>query len=101
MRAQLAGKPVLWATYPTEDHAHRIKLDAWLERILPSFESAPLRDIFAEANRDWLEGTLSPETLARFLDAAPALHAGMRRWRESLFARGDLARHMIERAQQG
>lgn len=100
VRAQLAGKPVLWATYPTEDHAHRIKLDAWLERILPSFESAPLRDIFAETNRDWLEGTLSPETLARFLDAAPALHAGMRRWRESLFARGDLARHMIERAQQ-
>ena len=101
MRATLDVKPLHSATYPTEDHAHRIKLDAWLERILPSFESAPLRDIFAEATRAWLEGTLSPETLARFLAAAPALHAGMRRWRESLIARGDLARHMIERAQQG
>lgn len=101
VRAQLAGKPVLWATYPTEDHAHRIKLDAWLERILPSFESAPFRDIFAKTNRDWLEGALSPETLGGFLDAAPALEAGMRRWREALFARGDLARHMIERAQKG
>ena len=32
VRAQLAGTPLLWATYPTEDKAHEIKLDAWLAR---------------------------------------------------------------------
>ena len=99
VRAQLAGKPVLWATYPTEDHGHRIKLDAWLERIAPFFQNEATATCFTEANREWLEGTPAPETLIAFFENVPAITAGMQRWRESLFTRGDLARHMIERAQ--
>lgn len=31
VRAQYAGKPMLWHIYPTEDQAHITKLDAWLD----------------------------------------------------------------------
>ena len=31
MRAQWAAKPFLWHIYPTDDGAHLIKLDAWLD----------------------------------------------------------------------
>jgi uncharacterized repeat protein (TIGR03837 family) len=32
VRAQLAGRPMLWQLYPQQDGAHRIKLDAFLSR---------------------------------------------------------------------
>lgn len=38
VRAQLAGTPLLWAIYPTEDKAHEIKLDAWLARFENFYE---------------------------------------------------------------
>lgn len=101
VRAQLAGKPLLWATYPTEDHGHRIKLDAWLERLAGVFACEADHALFARANREWLESDLTPETLGHFLDAAPAFAQAARRWRETLFTRGDLARRMIARAQSG
>jgi uncharacterized repeat protein (TIGR03837 family) len=38
VRAQWAGKPFIWDIYPQSDHAHEVKLDAFLERY---FEGSP------------------------------------------------------------
>ncbi len=100
VRAQLAGKPMLWSTYPVEDRTHRIKLDAWLERISPFIEAeggGELRLLFAKASRDWLEGTLESADFMRLFEQKNVLGKGMMRWRETLFARGDLARRMLKR----
>jgi len=36
VRAQLAGKPFIWHIYPQEDHAHEVKLEAFLDLYLES-----------------------------------------------------------------
>lgn len=98
VRAQLAGLPLLWSTYPTADKGHLKKLEAWLERIGPFFRPGSLKDDFVRANRRWVEGDISAGDISRFLAAVPEFWSGARNWRRGLFARGDLARRMLIRA---
>lgn len=98
VRAQLAGVPFLWSTYPTEDHAHRVKLDAWLDRFCPSLAPEGLDGAYRTLSQAWLENEASPEALAQFLLEAGRLRPGLERWRRTLLNRGDLCRHMLERA---
>jgi len=98
VRAQLAGLPFLWSTYPTEDHAHRVKLDAWLDRFVPELP-ASLAERYRATSVEWLEGALSPEGFRDFLEFAPMLRPALAQWQRKLLSRGDLARHMLERAQ--
>lgn len=62
VRAQLAGTPLLWATYPTEDKAHEIKLDAWLARFREAWpaDAAVPFETYEAASRHWVDGTLEP-----------------------------------------
>ena len=98
VRAQLAGTPLLWAIYPTDDKAHEIKLDAWLER----FETAYAEDerdaceAFDRAARRWVTGELTPDDFQAWFRGLPAHARAAARWREALLARGDLAHHIIE-----
>lgn len=97
VRAQLAGTPLLWATYPTDDKAHEIKLDAWLgrfEAVWPE-EDAEARKAFDAAARHWVDGTLEPEEFKAWLDALPAQKHAAEVWRDSLLKRGDLARRIL------
>lgn len=96
VRAQLAALPFLWATYPTEDLAHQIKLEAWLDKRAPD-------GVVREANARWVEGKADDATMGRWLAAADkgALKADALNWAEQLVARGDLARHLLERAARG
>lgn len=102
VRAQLAGKPLLWATYPTEDNAHLIKMDAWLDRVVPVLAETDPESarILETANREWLAGELEPETFAAWWRSRGAIERGMARWRNRLFAHGDLARRIVERAER-
>lgn len=98
VRAQLAMLPFLWAVYPTEDLAHRIKLDAWLEKRTASGTERA-------ANTLWVQGsggTNVDAALDAWLAAADDgwLRADILRWSESLFARGDLARRLLMRTRQ-
>lgn len=99
VRAQLAGLPLLWSTYPTEDHAHRIKLDAWLARFAPHLGA--LQEDYVAWSDAWLEGDIRAEAFAAFLDAVPRLAAGADAWRRQLLLNGDLGRTMLERAARG
>lgn len=99
VRAQLAALPLLWSTYPTEDHAHRIKLDAWLTRFSPF--CGELGGQYAAWSDGWLEGTISPAEMAEFLDRSAELKPGFSAWRQELFAHGDLATAMLNRAALG
>lgn len=105
VRAQLAGVPIVWSTYFTEDGAHRIKMDAWLTRMAHFFAPEGREALFTSVNRAWLDpqadATRLGETLRDFWLEREALVAGARRIRADLFARGDLARRMLERAAAG
>ena len=100
VRAQLAAVPFLWSTYPTEDHAHRVKLDAWLERFAPELP-AHLAARYRETSTGWLEGDLSPEGFRDFLAFAPKMLPALESWKRKLLSRGDLALRMLERAGRG
>ena len=101
IRAQLAGLPMLWSTYPTEDHAHRVKLDAWLARFAPKLAPWGLSASYTKLAQDWLEGSAASGDICRFLLEARRYAPGFDVWRRELFERGDLARHMLERAELG
>ena len=101
VRAQLAGTPLLWSTYPTEDHAHRVKLDAWLGRFTKRFADPALAERYRRTADDWLEGTLSPEALSAFLEDVPLWRPAFEAWRLELLQNGDLGRRMLERAARG
>ena len=96
VRAQLAAVPLLWATYPTEDKAHEIKLDAWLDRFESVFrpEEEAARIAFDAAAKHWVRGTLTPEDFTGWLASLPVQRLAAARWQQSLLARGDLARHI-------
>lgn len=100
VRAQLAATPLLWSTYPTEDGAHRVKLDAWLGRFAPSLPEG-LREDYVRASNDWLEGALDAKAFANLLVRAPELARGFRAWREGLLANGDLGANILRRALKG
>ncbi len=100
VRAQLAATPLLWSTYPTEDGAHRVKLDAWLGRFAPSLPEG-LREDYVRASDDWLEGALDAKAFANLLVRAPELARGFCAWREGLLANGDLGANILRRALKG
>jgi uncharacterized repeat protein (TIGR03837 family) len=50
VRAQLAGKPMLWHIYPTTDGAHIVKLDAWLDRYCVALDAETARIYRAAAH---------------------------------------------------
>lgn len=96
VRAQLAALPFLWATYPTEDLAHRIKLNAWLEKRAADERART-------ANALWVEDAADDAVMSAWLAAADAgaLNDDARRWAGRLIGRGDLARHIVARVLQG
>lgn len=101
VRAQLAGVPMLWSTYPIkENNGHYIKLDAWLARYTPYFADtvagAAARETFDAMARGWVHGTLEKAAMTQWLAALPEHRTAARAWRESLFKRGCLARHIDE-----
>jgi uncharacterized repeat protein (TIGR03837 family) len=98
VRAQWAGRPMLWHVYPQSDGAHAAKLEAWLDRYL---DDAPplLAGAVRQAHRAWngLAGAgASPvEALLTATDAVAGWAGHARRWRQSLLARRELTTDLI------
>jgi uncharacterized repeat protein (TIGR03837 family) len=98
MRAQWAAIPFLWHIYPTDDGAHLIKLDAWLDRYcvgLDANASAAYRaasQAFNAASND--DTQREPyELLAQNLSM---LREHALRWRDGLRQQTDLATRLLE-----
>lgn len=97
VRAQWAGKPLLWNIYPTADNAHLVKLDAWLDRYCAGLDagaSAAYRAACRAFNLadDTRANVAIYASLAQQLDAL-SLHAT--RWRAALLQQTDLATRLM------
>ena len=97
VRAQWAAKPFLWHIYPTDDGAHLVKLDAWLDRYcvgLDASASAAYRAASHAFNARTSDGARSApyELLAQNMNALAA-HAV--RWRDTLLQQTDLATRLL------
>ena len=100
VRAHWAARPMVWQIYPQDDHAHRVKLDAFLGRYLGdpddgTFPASELVRLFAAFVRAWNGFGNFPEHVWADLTGAQGLitpHA--RRWADSLAEHIDLASNL-------
>lgn len=87
VRAQWAGRPLLWHIYPQDEDAHLHKLAAFVARAEAVAGAGP---VWAAAQQAWNAG--APDgPWASLLRALPALTAAARRWSGHLAAQTDLA----------
>jgi len=95
VRAQWAERPLAWHAYPQTENAHRLKLDAFLDRYtagLPEGAALALR-AFAHA---W-NGGGDVGRAWKALDAGrPALTAHARAWAAKLAETADLATTLVK-----
>lgn len=87
VRAQWAGRPLLWHIYPQEDGAHWAKLEAFMGLVVPRVSMpAP----WAEAMRAWNRGEAMPSFWAGVEADRPGFALPARAWSDYLAAQTDL-----------
>jgi uncharacterized repeat protein (TIGR03837 family) len=95
VRAQWAARPLAWNVYPQTEDAHRLKLEAFLDRYC---EGMP-RDVdaaFRAFSRAWNgEGDLR-SSWPRFADARAAFTRHAEAWAASLARQPDLATALVK-----
>ena len=110
VRAQWAGKPLVWHIYPQEEDGHLIKLQAFYDRYLDTGAlSAAERSIVWRFVQAWnTDHTLAvseslTELWAQFVAILPALHENAVLWRQQLLQQPDLVtqlrdfvRHLVK-----
>lgn len=97
VRAQLAGKPMLWHIYPTDDRAHIVKLDAWLARYCEAMPSQ-LSEVYQRASRAFVDPANESNldvAFGNFAGAISALAAHAQAWRAKLLTTTDLATRLM------
>lgn len=95
VRAQWAGRPLVWQAYRQEEGAHWSKIEAFLKRYcagLPADTAADLRALWSAWNAESVEDIDWPA----FWRHRPALEGHARRWVEHLDALGDLAANLVQ-----
>ncbi|HBB78291.1 hypothetical protein BBI09_09790 [Stutzerimonas xanthomarina] len=94
IRAQWAGRPLVWHIYPQEEDAHWDKLDAFFE--LYSGDLAPAStDALRAFWRAWNDGVGSGEAWCVMQHHLPALQLHAERWTHKQVANGDLAGKLV------
>ena len=94
VRAQWAEKPLVWNIYPQADAAHRVKLDAFLDRYLdtlPAADSDAMRSFWHAWNGDGDPASLWPA----FRTALSQLQESARPWARKLATHSDLANKLL------
>ncbi|MBI2307555.1 MAG: elongation factor P maturation arginine rhamnosyltransferase EarP [Rhodocyclales bacterium] len=95
VRAIWAGKPFVWHIYPQDDDAHRVKLDAFLDRYCAGLSAAAeqsLRDFW----HAWNAETASPAQWEALVAHLAELAGHTRRWRDRLAQLPDLAATLVD-----
>ena len=98
VRAQWAAKPFLWHIYPTDDGAHLVKLDAWLDRYcvgLTTRTSAAYRAASHAFNAPQSEQAPGA-AYALLAQNIALLTAHAVRWRDTLMQQTDLATRLLQ-----
>lgn len=97
VRAQLAGRPMVWQAYPQTENSHYLKIEAFLSRYLANavLSAAPLSELW----RTW-NGMTPGAGLAGAWNACmagqDAIAAGALRWVDALQETGDLAANLAK-----
>ncbi len=96
VRAQWAAKPFVWHIYPQADHAHWIKLNAFLDRYCVGVE-APVAAALRELWRAWNanDGAAIAAAWGEFLHHRDALTVHAKRWADQLAQTPDLATQLV------
>ncbi|WP_404436817.1 elongation factor P maturation arginine rhamnosyltransferase EarP [Stutzerimonas chloritidismutans] len=94
IRAQWAGRPLVWHIYPQEEDAHWDKLNAFLDLYLRDLASGPagaLRNFWYA----WNAGEGSAAAWSSILEHEAELNAHAERWTHKQVANGDLAGKLV------
>lgn len=94
VRAQWAGRPLLWHIYPQDDQVHLHKLEAFLSRYCAGLDnelSEHVRTVWLAWNTHQAPGLAWTALLARL----PALQAHAERWCRTLAGQVDLAGQLV------
>ncbi len=95
VRAQWAGRPLVWHIYPQDEAAHFVKLEAFLARYVegvPDADAAVLRQM----QLAWNAGDSVVPAWADFVAALPCWREHAEAWCRQLAAQGDLAAGLAE-----
>lgn len=95
VRAQWAARPMIWHIYPQSDDAHRVKLDAFLERYcaeLPDNLAPLLKRIFLAWNGF---GDFSSELWGEWLSCLPEIRRHTEIWQKNLSKQQDLCASLM------
>jgi uncharacterized repeat protein (TIGR03837 family) len=95
LRAQWAGRPMLWHIYRQDEGAHLVKLDAFLDRYtepLPAAAGQAMRQLCQAFNRDEDVSALWPA----FAGSLPELAQHARDWPQIALKNGDLVTRLVQ-----
>jgi len=101
VRAQWAGKPLIWHIYPQQDDIHLQKLDAFLGRYCDESAEAecPAMETLRQFSRLWNLGEDCHELWHHLRPQLPRLREQVGKWRQSLVQQPDLAENLVHRLQ--
>ena len=100
VRAQLAGKPMLWHIYPQEEMAHAVKLHAFWQQYYRQTGTAPWADAHRRLS-DEINGVAALDAPARaaawatLLDNWPAWQQATTDWQQYLLAQSDTISRLL------
>lgn len=94
IRAQWAGRPLVWHIYPQDDDAHWVKLNAFFDLYAELLADAPRQALWAFW-RAWNEGQGAAEAWVRLQPHHDALLENAQRWADRQVANGDLAGKLV------
>lgn len=94
VRAQWAAKPLVWHIYPQEEEAHRVKLEAFLDRYCAGLDETSAQ-VVRQFHWAWNEGRITPALWVRWMRVLPELgrHAG--NWAKNLKKQEDLCSTLV------
>jgi uncharacterized repeat protein (TIGR03837 family) len=103
VRAQLAGKPLIWHIYPQTDDAHQVKLRAFYDRylgleVLTATEQDTYRKVIEAWNNPSAPGARSDlrHHWPAFVKQMPSMLENARQWRHLLLQQVDLVSQLRE-----
>ncbi|HDZ08913.1 hypothetical protein LCGC14_0139210 [marine sediment metagenome] len=96
VRAQWAGRPLIWHIYPQQDDAHLVKLDAFLARYGEDSWSARSADKLVRFNRFWNLDADCGKLWHDLRPQLPDLTYRARNWQQKLAELPDLASSLMQ-----
>ena len=102
VRAQWAGRPLVWQLYPQQENTHRVKLDAFLNlysKGLPASAAKAVHGLWHAWNNVAGAPAVADAWYA-FIDALPAQRQWLRYWQHQLAQTGDLTGNLVKFCQK-